>query len=279
MSSLNETIKNFSNQYLVEQYNFHREQYMAEAIKLMEEEIKSRGISKDEIDAIIENSDNIAAEPATIVHYDKKEFSPLEAAFSTNDSLLVRAMLAEHKMPAYMDTSSSILPFDGEELDAHTVVFHVHNNSLEQAKALIAEHFDRNGNRFFLKFSDVKTRLKSFNFYEVPRSTLDSKEITEVDFSKAEKDVIITYGTRLISEVEEIEAKQNRVVFHYDSLEDLVARLENDESIELTHTDLLAALEILQIYCDDPGFPPEAIGIIEALLGFFLPQQGTSPSP
>jgi hypothetical protein len=61
------------------------------------------------------------------------------------------------------------------------------------------------------------------------------------------------------------------VVFYYDSLEGLISRLKSDKTQRLSHMDLLASLEVLQIYCDEPGFPPAADGIIDALLGFFLP--------
>jgi hypothetical protein len=272
-SSLNETIKSFSNQFLIEQYKLHADQYMDEAIKLMEGELKVRGIGEDEIAKVLGSDNDADAEAPVIVNYDKKLFSPLDGGFSTNDSLLVRSMFAEHKIPFFMDTSSSILPFMGEELDAHLVAFNVHNDWLERAKSIIDEHFILTDKRYTLNFSDVKARLKSLNFYEIPHSVLESKEIVEVGFSKAEKEVIITFGSRLLNEADAIEAQQNRVVFYYDNTEDLIARLANEAPLSLNHTDLLTALEILQIYCDEPDFPPAAIGIIEALLGFFLPHQ------
>jgi hypothetical protein len=271
--SLRETIKGFANQYLIEQYKLHRDQYMDEAIRMMEEEIKVRGIGDDEIAKVLSLDENDGPEAAAVVNYDRKDFSPLEGGFSTNDSILVKSMFADHKIPYFMDTSSSILPFTGDELDAHLVAFYVHNNGLEKAKSIVAEHFTLAGNRYALSFSDVKDRLKSLNFYEIPHDVLESKEIVEVDFSKAEKEVIITYGSRLLTEVDLIESRQNRVVFYYDSLEDLIARLTSDEPPRLSHMDLLASLEVLQIYCDEPDFPPAANGIIDALLGFFLPHR------
>jgi hypothetical protein len=272
-SSLSETIKSFSNQYLIEQYKLHADQYMEEALKMMEDEIKIRGISEDEIAKVLGSEDDPEAEAPIIVNYDKKLFSPLDGGFSTNDSVLVRSMFAERKIPYFVDASSSILPFMGDELDAHLVSFQVHNDWLERAKTIIDEHFILTDKRYTLNFSDVKARLKSLNFYEIPHSVLESKEIVEVGFSKAEKDIIITLGSRLLKEADAIEAQQNRVVFYYDNTEDLIARLASEESLSLNHTDLLTALEILQIYCDEPDFPAAAIGIIDALLGFFLPHE------
>jgi hypothetical protein len=273
-SSLQDTIKGFATSYLIDQYMLHRDQYMKDAIELMEREIKARGISEDDIAKALADPDEDEAEAPVMVSYDKKMFTPLDGAFSTNDSMLVRSMFAEHKIPFLLDSSTSILPFTGDELDAHLVMIHVHNDSVDKAKSIIAEHFDLADKRYTIKFSDVKDRLKSLNFYEIPRNVLESKEIVGVDFSSAEKEVIITYATRLLSEADEIEARQNRVIFYFDSLEDLVSRLKDGKPLDLTHTDLLASLEVLQIYCDEPDFPPAADGIIEALLGFFLPHQG-----
>jgi hypothetical protein len=270
-SPLHDTIKGYSNSELIIQYKLHRDEFTEQAVGMMKTEIEARGIGDDEIAKTLEEAQGIEEESPVFVHYDKKLFSPLDGGFSTNDSILVRSMLAENKIPFFVDTSSSILPFMGEELDAHLVMFNVHNDSLEKAKTLIAEHFDLAGKRYVLKFSDVKTRLKSLNFYEIPHAVLESKEIVEVGFSKAEKDIIITFGSRLLTEADDIEARQNRVIFYYDNVEDLAQRLASGETLRLNHADLLTALEILQIYCDEPDFPAAADGIIEALLGFFLP--------
>ena len=273
-SSLRDSIKAFSNPYLIEQYYRHREQYMDEAQKVMEVEIALRGISKEQIETYLAEDENEALDTPAIVNYDKKEFTKMEGGFTTNDSLLVRSMFSEHKIPFFMDVSSSLLPFTGEELDAHLVAFHVHNNSIEAARAAIAEHFVLDGARYALKYADTKERLKSFNFYEIPHSLLESMEIVDVDFSKEEKDLLAALGARLLEEVDDIEAKQQRVVFYYDSLEDLIGRLAGSERPRLKHADLLACLELLQIYCDDPGFTSAANGIAEALMAFFSSTQG-----
>ena len=270
-SSLLETIKKYSNAELIRQYMLHRDEFMDETIGMMKSEIEARGIGEEEIAQVIEDAQEIEDESPVFLHYDKNLFSPLDGGFSTNDSLLVRSMFTDGKIPFFVDASSSILPFTGEELDAHLVKFTVHNDSLEKAKSIIAEHFDLADNRYILKFSDAKTRLKSFNFYEIPHSVLESKEIVDVDFSKAEKEVVITLGTRLLKEADDIEASQNRVIFYFDNIEDLIERLSSEAPLGLSHADLLTALEILQIYCDEPDFPAAGNGIIEALLGFFLP--------
>ena len=88
-------------------------------------------------------------------------------------------------------------------------------------------------------------------------------------FSQEEKDVLNRYGRRLLSEIDEIETRDGRIVFNFDNVEALVGLLSREKP-GLTKTDLFTALEILQIYCNDPEFGPAAQGVAEALLGFFL---------
>jgi hypothetical protein len=266
-SSLHDSIKAFSNSYLIEQARLNRDQYTDEAIKILEEEISLRGIGKEEIDSVLSKQNE--NQPIEVVHYDKKDFTLLAGAFTTNDSLLVRSMLAQHNVPSITDNSAALLPFTGEELDAHLVKFYVHNDFLETARAVIAEHYDLVDNRYNLKYGDIKTRLKSFNFYEIPHYILESKELVGVTFTPEEKNLLITYGSRLLAEVDAIESTQERVVFYYDSIEDFIGNLRSESEPKLTRNDLLTALEILQIYCDDPDFPDAAGSIIEALLVFF----------
>ena len=266
-SSLKESIKAFSNSYLIEQYYINRDQYTPEAAKVLEQEISRRGIGKEEIDSVL--SESRESELVETVHYDKKDFIELAGAFTTNDSLLVRSMLAQHKIPSFADNSAALLPFTGEELDAHLVKFFIHKDFLEAARAVIAEHYELVDNRYNIKYNDIKTRLKSFNFYEIPHYILESKELAGVEFTPEEKELLITYGSRLLAEVDEIESKQERVVFYYDSIEDFIESLRSEKKPDLTRNDLITALEILQIYCDDANFPDAASSVIEALLGFF----------
>jgi hypothetical protein len=81
--------------------------------------------------------------------------------------------------------------------------------------------------------------------------------------------VISRYGQRLLTEVEDIEQKQQRVVFFYDSIDPLLDALKK-KKYKLTPTDLLTVLEILQVYCDDPDFPSSMDDAILSLIDFFV---------
>jgi hypothetical protein len=267
--NLKDALTTFSNDYLVEQLFLHSEQYTEEARKLMKEEILRRGISEADVDSFISSKKGKHEEDEHVINYDKSDLTKIEGGFNTNDSLIVRSMLSEQKIPFVMDASTGILPFNGESLDTHLIDFLIHKNFFDKASTAINEHFDLVDGRYILKYSDIKTRLKSFNFYEIPRTLIESSELTEVDFSQKEKEIIIRYGTKVVDEVDDIEKKQERAVFYYDTWEDLLEKFKNEDHPELSHTDLLATLEALQIFCDETDFPPEAENIADSLIKFF----------
>jgi len=91
-SSLHDSIKAFSNSYLIEQARLNRDQYTDEALKILEEEIPfGASARKKSIRCFLRARER---QPAETVHYDKKDFSLLPGAFTTNDSLLVRSCCA-----------------------------------------------------------------------------------------------------------------------------------------------------------------------------------------
>ena len=171
-----------------------------------------------------------------------------------------------------MDTSAALLPPGSKDIDTHPASYQVHRDYVEQAITLIREHFDLNEGLYSLKYNDIATRLKAFNFYEIPQELLASNTITEVEVSGNEISILIRFGERLLKEVSNIEMQQDRVVFYYDAIEPLIERLQANKAPQLSPADLLAMLEILQIYCDDPDFSAEANGIAEGLLDFFAGQ-------
>jgi hypothetical protein len=85
-----------------------------------------------------------------------------------------------------------------------------------------------------------------------------------------EKETVIRLGKRVLDEGDAIEQQQERVIFYYDSIESLITLLSAKTEARLTRTDLLTILEILQIFCDDPAFPPFMEESAGALLAFFL---------
>ena len=85
-----------------------------------------------------------------------------------------------------------------------------------------------------------------------------------------EKKVIVTYGNRLLKEADQIEQDQQRLLFYYDCIEEVLADLVDKEKLLMSRSDLLTILEILQVYCEEPGFPTNMDGMISSLLKFFI---------
>jgi hypothetical protein len=266
---LKDTVTTFTNDYLVEQFHLNRAQYTDEALSIMEQEIARRGITEEQTNTILAAGRDPADEAVAVIHYDRKDFIPLDGAFTTNDSLLARSMMSEHTIPFFLDSSATHMGFDGNALTSHPVLMFVHNASADAAKALVNEHFDLADNRYTIKYADTKTRLASFNFYEIPQTLLESTDIAAVDFSTEEKNVCIDFCSRLLKEAETVEARIDRMLFYYDNLEDLTERLSSETDPRLTRSDLLTVLEALQCYCAEPNFSGTAMGIAEALLNFF----------
>ena len=120
-----------------------------------------------------------------------------------------------------------------------------------------------------MKHSGVKERLKAFNFHDLHITEQQAYELLEVSFTEKENEVIVSYGNRLLSEADEIEDKQERVLFYYDSIEALTEKLQSNEAGHLNRSDLLAILEILQVFCIEDDFPAFMDESISTLLGFF----------
>jgi hypothetical protein len=269
---LQEKVKGFETPYLLEQYVHFRDQYTEEAQQVLAAEIASRNISQGEIDEFAKKS-LIGREEASgnvqVRHFRRDEFEKLEGVFTRKDMLLVRSMFSEEEVPFFMDTSVQFSPVQ-QQASREYVSVYVHKDSKDKALALIGAHFECTGGLYGVKCSDVRERLKLFSFDEIQQSEVEAAQIVDVSFSPEEKDVLVVYGKRLLGEIDDIESRDGRIVFHFDNVEGLVERLSSRQAASLSKTDLLTALEILQIYCDDAEFSPTSIGIAEALLSFFL---------
>jgi hypothetical protein len=268
---LQELVQGYSTPFLLEQYLHARDEYTADAIKIMEAELARRNVGKDQIDEY--SKSGVLSElgdqgNVTIRHLKRDDFAKLDGSFSRSDGVLIRAMFGDEDVPFFLDTSVNPSVVPGQET-AVTVGVYVHKDSLDKARELVAGHFDLVDGVFKVRHADMRERLVSFSFDEIPQQELDSAEITGVHFSQEEKGVLIRLGKRLQDEIDEIENRDGRIVFHFDNVEELLEQLDEKDPA-LTKTLLLTALEILQIYAKDEEFGDTAQGIAQALLGFFL---------
>ncbi len=264
MESLRDALVHYSDEMLLDQYFNHKEDYTEEALKIMAEELQKRNLSTEEEPVPEAQSTDAMAQIPEL--YSKEDFTSLEHRFSKVDVLTAYAMLRDSGAVFYIDT-----PEDSSEEQTFTV--HVLKSNKDEVSALLEEHFSPAENGMYaLKNSDVKSRLKSFSFYDVHFSEKAAKEKLDVSFSQEESAALVTLGQKLLSEAEQIEQQQERVIFFYDSVEPLIEKLESGGRAKLTRTDLLAILEICQVYCDDPQFPAILDQTASALLSFIYGQ-------
>jgi len=269
MDKLSESVKDFSDDYLFEQFYNHKDDYTEEALKIFEEEIRSRNL---DINKLILQKNTDACFSKKEIRLDREDFIIFDHTFSYTDLLLATAVLRENDVIFFVDNpSSETLPLENESSKRFSIS--VHKSSEAKAHEILDEHFDKDNGRYTLKNNDIRERLKSFSFHDIRISEKEAKEPLDVASSDTEIEIITRYARRHLSEVDEIEQKQERVVFYYDSIEPLIELLEEQEEKIITRSELLAILEILQIYCTDPQFPAMIDETISALLGFFYEQQ------
>ena len=269
---LRERLQSYSTHALLEQYVHQKNEYTPEAIAVIEREIARRNISPADIDDFAKKSligDEGIAGNVEVRHFKREDFVKLDGAFAKSEGALIRAMFAEENIPHFLDANVAISPI-GDQGPKQLVHVYVHRESLDKAVSLVGTHFDTDASSgvVTVKYSGIRDRLKSFSFQDIIQTDINDADIVGVDFSREEKEVLLRYAHRLPGEIDDIEKRQNRIVFFFDNVEELAGRLSDDDS-SLSKTDLLTALEILQVYCEEKDFPQAGLAIAEALLSFF----------
>ncbi|MBN2188588.1 MAG: hypothetical protein JW699_03960 [Chitinispirillaceae bacterium] len=263
MDELRDTIREFSDEQLRTAFFREKEQYTDAAIEVIRTEMFRRGLSEEPDKAIKE-------ERAAAVRLNSEDFVRFDCSFSRMDLTLAAAILRDNGIPFFVDnpTSSDSIPTEVEAGQNFSIL--VHNASLDKAHALLDEHFVKSDRSYLLKYTEARERLKAFNFNDIHLTEKVANEELDVGLDAGEKNIIIGLGERLLREAEQIEQKQERVLFYYDSIEPLIGRLQEPERIMLSRNDLLTILEILQVYADDAALPSSMDGAIHQLLAFFL---------
>lgn len=265
MEQLKESIKNFSEEQLLDQYLNHRDEYIPEAVELMENEITTRGLREK-----IEAEGEFTGKNRYRREINKDEFLPFDHVFNHVDIELAASVLVESEIPFFADNpqSSDTLPL--EAISERQFTIHVHKDEIEKAHELLDEHFEKIDGRYQMKKMSIKNQLKSLSFTTLHMTEQEALEKIPVQLTLDEKELIIKYGKRLLEEVDTVEKQHERVVFYYDSIEELLQHLlDRSDELLLSKTELVTILEILQIYCDEEDFPGFIDESIETLLGFF----------
>ena len=267
MKELREMISQFSDKELLVQVVEKAGEYTPEALAIMKEEVERRGIDA----SLLSNQDSDAgADEPQITKFKSEDFVQFEHSFSRTDLPLASAMLREHGIPFFVDnpTSTDTIPIENE-LEKRFII-NIPKAYIDKAHAQLDEHFIKADNKYLLKYSGARDRLRAFNFHDIHLTESESLEELDVALSTGERRCVIDLGRRLLGEAETVEQTQERVLFYYDSIEPLITRLEEPDAGSLSRSDLLTMLEILQVYIDDPAFPTSMDEAISTLLGLFI---------
>jgi hypothetical protein len=269
MQQLKTELQNYTDAQLAAQLLEHHDEYTPEALLLLEEEARKRNLDLDKQRELLEQN---SAEP-TILQMDKEDFKPFDHLFTRIDLELAAVILRDNQIPFFADNfrSTATIPLESEAAPQFSI--HVHKSGIEKAHELLDEHFEKIEGSYRLKKMSIKEQLKLFSFHELQLSEYDAMEEVEVSLSNQEKETIRSFGTKVLEESDQIEKKQDRVLFYYDTIETVIERLTKGDSTAFSKTELLTILEILQVTCDEPEFPDFMDEAISSLLGFFRPEE------
>jgi hypothetical protein len=254
----------FTDEQLRTAFFHEKDQYTDEAMAIMREELSKRGLAAAPDD---EKRADTATAP---LHLDSEDFVRFDYSFSRTDLLLATAVLRDNAVPFFVDnpTSTDIIPFENESEKRYTI--RIHKTFIDKTHELLDEHFVKADNKYLLKYTGARDRLRVFNFNDIHLTENASAEELDTALTADEKNIIIALGNRLLREAELVEKKQERILFYYDSIEPLIGQLQEPDLTALSRNDLLTILEILQVYVDDPALPPSMDETIVQLLAFFL---------
>ena len=266
MDDLGSTIKDFTDEELATACFSQSASYTPEALRLMREELSRRGLSESRPS---EKTDAAEKTPGPLI-LDGTDFVPFVHSFTSTDWLLARAVLLDNDIPFIVDNPTSTNTFPIEAETEKEISIRLHKDSLDKCRELLDEHFILSENKYRLKYSGARERLKAFNFHDVATSEAEAAEEVEVSLTEDEKRLFVTLGRRLLKEPERVEKEQDRILFYYDSIDELLGRLATPDHPLLSRNDLLTLIEILQVYVNDPALPPSADEAIAQLLSFFF---------
>ena len=266
MSEISKKIKEFNDEFLLEQFYDRKHEYTDEAIALMQEEISLRNLSCSHQE---NNKNEVSDHKESEVVED--ELIPIDNKFNRTDLVLAQSILTEEGIPFYVtsSTQSSALPLENDAANSFSI--HIPKTQMDKANECLNRHFHTKDGLFSAKYSTIKEHLKSLCFYEIDLSGQELDEEVEVQFSLQESSDIRRYIEKLVTEAEDIEQESERVLFYVDNLQDCLAHINEENRSSFPRVDLLAILEVMQVYCDNEDFPQTLEMTAEVLLNFFLP--------
>jgi hypothetical protein len=263
--SLAERIAEFSDEHLLTQYLSHKDEYTEQALEIMQQELHRRGYSDDTL------AEKAAACTDEQPDSESVALVALDHTFSNTDVLLARSVLAEHNIHFLIQSTgfeSSALPVQDQASQEYLI--QVPEPDLARAKSALEEVFDPVDGRYQQRVSSICEKLQSLNFSDLTIDVHQEDQDIEVTFSPEETRYILEYARTVLDEAEAIEHRLERPIFFYDHVDEVRQRLSGSTTASLAVVHILTLLELFQIFCSDPDFPPalqESAGHLLAFLG------------
>lgn len=265
MSDIRIKIKEFSDEFLLDQYFNKQHDYTQEAIAILKEEIENRRLLETD-----DQSQDLNPSQDTPVNYTMDEFVPIEHGFSRTDIPLAAEILHDTQIPFTVHDTQSSGTFVLESEMTHTYILSVPESLLAKARENLEQIFNKSEGHYAIQYASIKERLKAFCFHEINLPWDELTEEVDVHFSTQESIDIIRLIKRLIVEADTIEQKSGNPLFYYDNLEECAGHIAEKERTTFPKADLLTILETLQVYCDIEDFPESLGHTAEVLLQFFI---------
>ncbi len=254
-------VKEFTNAQLLHEFYTNKDQYTPESIGVMEKEIGLRRISDEEKNTFL------GAPEENEKEYLKDDFVAFDYRFSNTDIVLAGAICKDCGIVCYVNKAATDV-LNVEPTADVVYTLYVHKEFIDKAHEALDEHFEKDGGLYRLRELPVADKLRLINFNEISLSAEIEQHECEVSFSLEEQGIIARYVRKLIDEVDTVEQSTGRPVFFYDNLEDIEKKLSKKPLQKLCVGDILAIMEVIQVYCTKPDFPSEMNETITGLLGF-----------
>jgi len=262
--TLRTSVKEWTSEKLLEEFYTKKEEYQPEALGIIEKEIEARNISNEDKAGFLTDEASIEER-----HLSATDFETFDHLFTQTDALIVDSILRTEDVDFFLrhEATSTVIPTETE--DEVQYQLSVHRDHLEKAHELIDGYFVKTDGKYRIAYANFTERLMGFNFNGISKSPTELEEILEITFNATESRYIMDYGARILEQADRIEAEQERAIFYYDQIEDLLNRMKSPGNTEITGEDLLAIIEILQIFCTRDDFPEELKKTAEAAMDFF----------
>ncbi len=259
---LEQQIREFTDEYCLDQYLNHNESYTPQAQQIFRNELQRRGYSDEMIRSKKEAQSTSQAQ--------EEQMHALVHPFSNTDILLAKSVLDEHDIHYLIKSTSfesSALPIENQA--AVEYMMYVPESEFNKASQAIDEVFIPQEGKYRQRASTLKEKLQSINFSDLVIPQEHGNQEFEIEFSAFEKEKIIEYARTVQQDAVVIEQRMQRPVFFLDHLDDLVTKLQSAPRVSLSIPHILAVLELLQIYSSVPDFADELEETAGQLLQFF----------